>query len=227
MEFAVREFGITKIRLTGGEPTLRADFPKIVENLGRLRGSASRPDHDPLVFGMTTNGLLLHRHYHRLKTNGITKLNFSLDTLVPAQFAFISRRPETYFHRVVQNIDACIEDPAFEVKINCVVMNKFNHNEIADFLRRYCVDRNCEVRFIEFMPFDQNSWSRNKLFPRKEILEACRAFEPTLAPVEVGGVSGLRAHFGAGGGRRRVGPSSRLWRRWRYFWGRDNFLFGE
>jgi len=189
----VRQVGINKIRLTGGEPTLRSDFSAILETLGELReeqnaliaassatnaadavtGAANAGIRKPenLSFGLTTNGLLLHKHMDALEKAGVTNLNFSLDTLIPADFAFISRRPQSWFHRVRKNIQTAIENPAFKVKINCVLIRSFNDREIPKFIDEFVRDFKCEVRFIEFMPFQKNSWSSQKLFGKQEILD--------------------------------------------------------
>lgn len=186
----VRQVGVNKIRLTGGEPTLRSDFGAILETLGELReeqkaliaassaadavtgaANASTIKLEELSLGLTTNGLLLHRHMDALEKAGVTNLNFSLDTLIPADFGFISRRPQSWFHRVRKNIQTAIENPAFKVKINCVLMRKFNEGEIPKFINEFVRDYKCEVRFIEFMPFQKNAWSSQKLFGKQEILD--------------------------------------------------------
>lgn len=160
----VEDCGIKKIRLTGGEPMMRRDFRTILENLADVAAKT------PLELGITTNGLLFDRYKEKLKEAQVYRLNFSLDTLDPAKFAHVARRPESWFHRVRNSIDSAIEDGAFKVKINVVVMRGFNEFELPDFIEEYVRNRNCEVRFIEFMPFNANSWSANRMVPKAEIL---------------------------------------------------------
>ncbi|KAL8495889.1 hypothetical protein ACS0TY_019856 [Phlomoides rotata] len=152
--------GVTKIRLTGGEPTIRKDIDEICSQLSNLKGLKT--------LSMTTNGIVLANKLPRLKECGLSLLNISLDTLVPAKFEFMTRRKG--HERVMKSIDAAIELGYNPVKVNCVVMRGFNDDEICDFVE-LTRDKPINVRFIEFMPFDGNVWNVKKLVPYAEMLD--------------------------------------------------------
>lgn len=151
--------GVTKIRLTGGEPTVRKDVVELVEALGRLRASGLRE------IAITSNGVTLGRKLERMVQAGLTGVNLSLDTLVPAKFEFVTRRRG--LERVLGVVERALEmgfglgetagEGADEVpktlKINVVVMRGVNEDEILDFVE-FVRERPVEVRFIEYMPFD-------------------------------------------------------------------------
>merc|ERR1719326_2248449 len=188
--------GVNKVRLTGGEPTVRRDLASIVAGLGALRPQLTD-------VGITTNGLLLDRSLSMFETYGCTQLNVSLDTLVPAKFVLLSRRPSKWYDRVWRNVMAIAENPRFELKLNCVVMRGFNEDEIVDFLdlaRKYPI----EVRFLEFMPFDGNSWCEDRLVTLAEVFSSMRAAEENLRPVPTSS-SNTAKLFDAPGWRGRVG----------------------
>ncbi|XP_075510948.1 GTP 3',8-cyclase, mitochondrial-like isoform X1 [Primulina tabacum] len=152
--------GVTKIRLTGGEPTIRKDIEEICLRLSSLNGLKT--------LAMTTNGLILANKLPRLRECGLSLLNISLDTLVPAKFEFMTRRKG--HDRVMKAIDAAIELGYNPVKVNCVVMRGFNDDEICDFVE-LTREKPINVRFIEFMPFDGNVWNVKKLVPYSEMLD--------------------------------------------------------
>lgn len=160
--------GVRKVRLTGGEPTTRGDFARIVEDLGEI--SASLPER--LTLGITTNGVRLGRFLPALRKAGLRNINLSLDTLVSAKFPLLTRRPELWHKRVLDVIQRVAEDEDnFKLKVNCVLLRGVNEDEIgefADLTEKLPV----EVRFLEFMPFDQNGWSANRLVPQAAILES-------------------------------------------------------
>ncbi|KAI3444929.1 hypothetical protein Pfo_001594 [Paulownia fortunei] len=152
--------GVTKIRLTGGEPTIRKDIEEICLQLSNLSGLKT--------LAITTNGITLANKLPRLKECGLSLLNISLDTLVPAKFEFMTRRRG--HERVMKSIDAAIELGYNPVKVNCVVMRGFNDDEICDFVEM-TREKPINVRFIEFMPFDGNVWNVKKLVPYSEMLD--------------------------------------------------------
>lgn len=159
--------GVRKVRLTGGEPTVRGDFARIVEDLGQL--SASLPE--PLSLGLTTNGVRLRRFLPQMRAAGLRNVNLSLDTLVPAKFPLLTRRPQAWHDRVMQTLEEVAQQDDFTLKVNCVLLRGVNEDEVGDFVdltERYPI----EVRFLEFMPFDGNSWSANRLVSQADILEA-------------------------------------------------------
>ncbi|XP_034253806.1 molybdenum cofactor biosynthesis protein 1-like isoform X1 [Thrips palmi] len=151
--------GVTKIRLTGGEPTVRKDIINIIARLKELDGLKT--------IAMTTNGLTLTRQLVGLQKAGLNLLNISLDTLQSARYEKVTRRKG--WERVIAGIDLAIQLGFNPVKVNCVVMRGFNDDEICDFAR-FTLDRNVDVRFIEYMPFSGNGWHDNRMVSFKEML---------------------------------------------------------
>ena len=119
---------------------------------------------------MTTNGLLLSRKLPALKAAGLDLLNISLDTLVPAKFEFITRRKG--FEKVMQGIETALQ-LGYKPKINCVVMAGLNDDELTNFVE-LTRDRELDVRFIEYMPFEGNKWNDKKMVPYQRMLELIR-----------------------------------------------------
>lgn len=152
--------GVDKIRLTGGEPTIRKDIEEICLQLSNLKGLKT--------LAMTTNGITLAKKLPVLKEYGLDLVNISLDTLVPAKFEFMTRRKG--HERVMASIEAAIQLGYNPVKVNCVVMRGFNDDEICDFVE-LTREKPINVRFIEFMPFDGNVWNVKKLVPYSEMLD--------------------------------------------------------
>jgi len=148
------------IRLTGGEPLVRRDIVEICERLSAL-GELKE-------LAMTTNGIVLSKRLESLKKAGLTHLNISLDTLISQKFEFISRRKG--WNHVMNGIEKALELDYSPVKINCVVMNGLNDDEICDFVR-LTENKNIEIRFIEYMPFDGNKWNYEKFISYREMLD--------------------------------------------------------
>ena len=151
------KYGVTKIRLTGGEPLVRKDFPEILERLATL----------DVELTLTSNAVSIDRHIKQLKKGGVKTVNVSLDTLSAERFHDITFR--NYFDRVYQNILLLINE-GFQVKINAVLMRGINEDEILDFIA-FTQSHPVAVRFIEFMPFDGNEWKREKTISYQEILD--------------------------------------------------------
>lgn len=148
--------GVTKIRLTGGEPLVRKDFKEIVEKLATLDTSMA----------LTTNAVLIDRFLPTLKAASIQKINVSLDTLRPERFQKITLKAT--FEAVQQNIDRLLQE-GFEIKLNVVLLKGVNDDEIIDFIK-LTESKPLSVRFIEFMPFDGNRWDRSRTLSLEEIL---------------------------------------------------------
>ncbi|XP_027814211.1 molybdenum cofactor biosynthesis protein 1 isoform X2 [Ovis aries] len=161
--------GVDKIRLTGGEPLIRPDVVDIVAQLRRLEGLRT--------IGITTNGINLARLLPQLQKAGLSAINISLDTLVPAKFEFIVRRKG--FHKVMEGIHKAIELGYSPVKVNCVVMRGLNEDELLDFVA-LTEGLPLDVRFIEYMPFDGNRWNFKKMVSYKEMLDTLRQQWPEL-----------------------------------------------
>lgn len=156
------DLGVTKIRLTGGEPLVRKDAKDIIQRLGKLG----------VELTLTTNGILVHDFIDTFKEAGIKTLNVSIDSLIKDKFNQITRR--NYFDKLIENLDL-LERNDFSVKLNVVVIKGFNDNEIVDFIE-LTKERNVQIRFIEFMPFDGNRWDKEKLVSYAEILSQVNTF---------------------------------------------------
>ena len=125
--------GVTKIRLTGGEPLVRKEFPEIASRIGALKSPSQSPTGRHLLnYGITTNGILLSRHLRDVIDSGINIVNVSLDTLKSDRFEKIARRNGLY--RVVSALDDTLRALVATVKVNCVVMDGVNDDEIFDFV---------------------------------------------------------------------------------------------
>ncbi|OJJ45740.1 hypothetical protein ASPZODRAFT_133604 [Penicilliopsis zonata CBS 506.65] len=170
--------GVTKIRLTGGEPTVRPDIVPLMQAIGDLRRSGLRE------LCLTTNGISLHRKLDAMAEAGLTGVNLSLDTLDPFQFQIMTRRKG--FEAVMKSVDRILEmnrlGAGIKLKINCVVMRGLNDREILSFVE-LGRENPIEVRFIEYMPFDGNKWSQGKMFSYREMLDVIRGKYPNLEKV--------------------------------------------
>lgn len=171
--------GVTKIRLTGGEPTVRRDIVPLMQSIGALRSHGLRE------LALTTNGLTLHRKLDALVEAGLTAVNLSLDTLDPLQFQIMTRRKG--FDAVMRSMDRILEmnrlGASIRLKVNCVVMRGLNEREMVPFVE-LGRDKDIEVRFIEYMPFGGNKWSQGKMVSFAEMLDIIRAQYPGLAKVQ-------------------------------------------
>ena len=160
----VERFGINSLRLTGGEPTVRAHLPRLIDQLATLRlEDGSKPN-----IALTTNGATLRNIAGELRAAGLDRINVSLDSLRADRFLAMTRRDE------LDNVLAGIAEASnagFEiVKVNTVVERGANEDEILD-MARYGRDNGVQVRFIEFMPLDaSNIWERNKVVTQDEIV---------------------------------------------------------
>eukprot|EP00980_Cylindrotheca_fusiformis_P013905 scaffold3618_cov129-Cylindrotheca_fusiformis.AAC.5 len=141
------QHGVNKLRLTGGEPLLRQDLAQLVADLNGLGLEQ---------IGMTTNGVTLSKQLPDLVAAGMTHVNISLDSLLPEKFARLTRRPESYHKRVMQAIEDCARLLPNQTKINCVVLPD-NVDEMQEFCEM-TRDMPIDVRFIEYMPFNDNQW---------------------------------------------------------------------
>lgn len=150
------DLGVKKIRLTGGEPLIRKDAANIISDLGKL----------PVELTITTNGILVDRFIDVFKEAGIKSINVSVDTLIPSRMKQITRRD--FYDHILSNINL-LRSEGFTVKINMVVMRGVNDDEIEDFIS-WSIDKPFHIRFIEFMPFDGNSWDWSKGVSYQEIL---------------------------------------------------------
>ncbi|MFT7476176.1 MAG: cyclic pyranopterin phosphate synthase [Verrucomicrobiales bacterium] len=165
----VERYDVDSIRLTGGEPTVRAHLSRLVQKLSAL----------DVDLAMTTNGATLRLVADDLKAAGLTRLNISLDSLQRDRFIELTRRDD--LDRVLDGIDAAIETGFDPVKINVVLMNGINDDEIVDFAR-FGRDKGVVVRFIEFMPLDADEqWGPERVVPLARVIEEINAVFPIEA----------------------------------------------
>jgi cyclic pyranopterin phosphate synthase len=170
---AVTPLGIDKVRLTGGEPLVRRDLPRLVELLTKVPGIRD--------VGLTTNGILLEEHARALRDAGLSRINVSLDTMDPARFQQLTRR--TGFEKVIAGILAAKRVGFSPLKVNAVAIKGVTEVDVVP-LAAFCREHRLEMRFIEYMPLDAgNAWERDKVLFAEEILNRLAdAFGP-LDPV--------------------------------------------
>ena len=183
----VERFGFDGIRLTGGEPTVRAHLPALVERLAGIGVDVA----------MTTNGATLRALADPLARAGLRRINISLDSFRPDRFLDLTRRDE--LDHVLDGIDAALEAGLQPVKLNAVLMRGINDDEVVDFAT-YGRERGVTVRFIEFMPLDAGGeWSEQLVVPADEIVAAIDAVFP-LEPVRRGSEPAERFRYRDGRG---------------------------
>src|SRR5262245_66611 len=161
--------GIDKVRLTGGEPLMRRDLPKLVRMLADVPGLRA--------LGLTTNGLLLAEHAQALFDAGLRRINISLDTLSPERFKQLTRREG--LERVLDGIFAAKRAGFDPVKLNAVSIRSVTEPEVVP-LARFARQHGLEMRFIEYMPIGADHWERDKVYFAHEILEQ---IEREVAPL--------------------------------------------
>jgi cyclic pyranopterin phosphate synthase len=183
----VERHGVESIRLTGGEPTVRAHLPLLVEKLAAL----------PVDLALTTNGATLRQNAHALASAGLRRINISLDTFRSDRFYELTRRNE--LPRVLDGIDAAIEAGLAPVKVNAVVMRGVNDDELLDFAR-FGRERGVVVRFIEFMPLDADqAWRNDAVVSLDEMVSRIGAVFP-LEPITRTSAPASRFRYLDGGG---------------------------
>jgi GTP 3',8-cyclase len=190
----VENFGFDAIRLTGGEPTVRAHLPRLVEMLAPLG----------VDLALTTNGARLAEMAGELAAAGLERINISLDTLQRDRFIALTRRDE--LDHVLAGIDAAVAAGLSPVKINAVVMRGVNDDEVVD-LARFARDRGLAMRYIEFMPLDADgAWTADQVVPAREILDQVAAEFPLEAtPVPGSGTDEPATKWRYADGRGDVG----------------------
>ncbi|MBI4655771.1 MAG: GTP 3',8-cyclase MoaA [Elusimicrobia bacterium] len=148
------DFGITKVRFTGGEPLLRSDLFDILNEIKKIKKIC-----------LTTNGLLLRKKIHKLKISGLDSINVSLDSLYPERFKQITGKDN--FMDVIDGINAAISN-GINVKVNCVALKDLTNHEIDKFIV-FSADNSIDVRFIELMPFCSKNFINANFMPVSEI----------------------------------------------------------
>jgi cyclic pyranopterin phosphate synthase len=164
----VERWGFEAIRVTGGEPTMRAHLPRLFEMLAPLGTDLA----------MTTNGVRLPELAHDLAAAGLRRVNISIDSLRRNTFLALTRRDE--LDRVLAGIDAALDAGLHPVKLNCVVIRGVNDDEVVD-LAAFGRAKGVGLRFIEFMPLDATGeWSMDQVVPAREILDRIDAVFPLV-----------------------------------------------
>lgn len=164
--------GITKLRLTGGEPLVRRGLPDLIRRLAAIPGIQD--------VGLTTNGLLLAPLAQPLWDAGLRRINISLDTLDPARFEQLTRRPGV--EQVIEGIHAAKAAGFRPVKVNAVAMKGITEADVVP-LAAFGREHGLEIRFIEYMPLDvANQWERGKVLLADEILSLLSAAFGPLDP---------------------------------------------
>jgi len=183
----VERFGIRSIRLTGGEPTVRAKLPDLVRLLSPL----------PVDLALTTNGATLRLLAAELAEAGLGRINVSLDSLRRDRFEELTLRDG--LERVLDGIEAALTAGLSPVKVNVVVMRGVNDDELVDFAR-FGRELGVTVRFIEFMPLDaEEAWSEAAVVSQEEILATISAVYP-LEPPARSNAPATRFRYMDGGG---------------------------
>lgn len=190
----VERHGFDSIRLTGGEPTVRAHLPVLVAKLAALGADLA----------LTTNGATLAAMAHDLVDAGLRRINISIDSLRADRFEALTRRDE--LPRVLEGIDAAVAAGLDPVKLNVVMIRGVNDDEAVDFAT-FGREHGVTVRFIEFMPLDAGQgWSNDQVVSQAEIVAAIDAVYPVEA-VARGSQPAERFRYRDGGGEVGVIPS--------------------
>jgi len=163
--------GVTKLRITGGEPLVRRDLPALIERLASIPGIRD--------LALTTNAVLLEQHAQALYDAGLRRLNIHLDTLDRERFRQITRRDD--LPRVLAGIEAARRIGFARIKINIVAVKNLSEPDVVP-MGRFCREYGFEPWYIEFMPLDaQELWDRSKVLTAAEIIETLsREISPLL-----------------------------------------------
>jgi len=187
--------GISKIRLTGGEPLVRPELATLVERISRIPGITD--------IGLTTNGLLLANQAQELFDAGLRRLNISLDALDPVRFQNITRR--TGYEQVLAGIESARAAGFHPIKINAVAIRGITESEIVPF-GHFARESGCEVRFIEYMPLDtEGRWERDKVLFAREIRETLSRCIQPLVPAGENSPHAPATNYLFADGRGRIG----------------------
>jgi cyclic pyranopterin phosphate synthase len=187
--------GITKIRLTGGEPLLRKGLVDMVRELAKMR----TVEDQSLDIALTTNGHLLADMAQPLADTGLSRVTVSMDAVDPERFARITRVPNAY-ERVLEGVRAAQRAGLNPVKINCVLLRGFNDDQIPAF-GRFAREEGVTLRFIEFMPLEEDRvWTPEIVVTLDEILEGMAEFMPLREIGHLGSETARRYVFEDGVG---------------------------
>jgi GTP 3',8-cyclase len=184
--------GVSRVRLTGGEPLVRRDLPVLVEMLAEIEGVED--------LALTTNGFLLERDADALVDAGVRRFNVSVDSLQRDRFFALTRRDA--LPRVLRGLEALGRHPEVHpIKINAVALRGFTEEEVLPFAR-FAREHTYEVRFIEFMPLDgDRAWTRDRVLTGAEIRAAIEAEYPLVEEPRPAGSTSRMYRFADGRGR--------------------------
>ncbi|MFO8192160.1 MAG: GTP 3',8-cyclase MoaA [Bacillota bacterium] len=189
------EMGITKIRVTGGEPLVRLGIVDFIREIAALPGVSD--------LAMTTNGILLPRYAAGLKTAGLKRINISLDSLKPLVYNSITRCGK--LEDVLAGISAALENDLQPVKINVVLMKGINDGEVEDFLQ-LAREKPLHIRFIEYMPIGDHDHSYgNHYLPLSFVEETAKKAGLPLTPVPTYRGPGPADYYTLPGGKGMIG----------------------
>ena len=192
---AVHRFGVDSVRITGGEPTVRAHLPVLVDRLARLG----------VDLAMTTNGATMGVLANDLAAAGLRRVNISLDSLQPDRFASITRRDG--LDQVIVGIDASVRAGMQPVKVNMVVMRGVNDDEVVD-MATFGREHGVVIRYIEFMPLDaQGDWERADVVDAASIVAAVNEVYPLVEVPRTTAAPAQRWDFADGAGYIGVIPT--------------------
>jgi cyclic pyranopterin phosphate synthase len=186
--------GIDKLRLTGGEPLLRRDLPRLVRMVADVPGIKD--------VGLTTNGLLLANQAQALFDAGLRRINVSLDTLDPGRFREVSRRDG--LEHVLAGIEAAKNAGFSPIKINAVTIRGLTDQDVVP-LARFAREHELELRLIEYMPIGAEAWERGKVYFAHEMLEQIECHVAPLVPADDYDPRAPAMDFQYSDGRGRVG----------------------
>ena len=186
--------GVNKVRLTGGEPLMRENVVRLVEQIAGIPGIET--------MGMTTNGVLLKDNLAALKKAGLSALNISLDTLRPERFAQITGRNR--FHKVRESLLSALKEGFAPLKLNTVIIRGFNNDELRDFVALACRLK-ISVRFIEYMPFSSNLWQNEDFVSFMEMKQVIENRYRLIPPGEPPDKSAVAREYRIHGAEGRVG----------------------
>lgn len=187
----VTRAGVTDIRITGGEPLVRRELPKLIAKLASIDGLED--------LSLTTNGVLLGEHAQALRDAGLKRLNISLDTLDEETFRKIARRDG--LQQTIEGIDAAIRCGFESVKLNALAIQGISEQEVVRLIE-FALQRDVTLRFIEFMPLDTDrAWQRERVLTGDQLLEIIREHFGEVTELSRPHPSQPAENFSVGGGR--------------------------
>jgi cyclic pyranopterin phosphate synthase len=187
------QLGVSKLRLTGGEPLVRKNLPELVQKLGQLDGIED--------LSLSTNATQLAKYAHSLKKHGVSRINVSLDTLNPVRFQKITGGNLT---NVLEGLQIAKQAGFYPIKINMVVMKGVNDDEIASMVD-YCAENDFTLRFIETMPMGETGLEASQNYMSLQEVKAQLAEQYSLIPTIMGQGAGPARYFQVQGTNLKIG----------------------